>query len=99
MDNQDYNKAERAVDNMEDSVRNTANNTKWKAEDLADRAKDYISEKRDNDPEATKEGWFDRVKENISDAWEDIKDGANDAWEKTKDASEDAKAEWRKRTN
>ena len=48
---------------------------------------------------AAQEGWFERVKENISDTWEDIKDGASDAWEKTKDASEDVKAEWRKKTN
>ncbi|STC99684.1 hypothetical protein [Chryseobacterium carnipullorum] len=68
-------------------------------EDLADKAKDYINEKRDNDQEASQEDWFDKVKNNASDAWDDIKDKANDAWEKTKDAAEDVKAEWNKKTN
>jgi uncharacterized protein YjbJ (UPF0337 family) len=88
MDNQDYNKAENAVDQA-----------KWKFEDLTEKAKDYINETRANDEEATHEGWLDRVKNNISDAWEDTKDAASDAWEKTKDLSEDAKAEIRKKTN
>ena len=88
MDNQDYNKAENAVDQA-----------KWKAEDLADRAKDYIKDTRANDEEATHEGWLDRAKDNVSDAWEDTKDAASDAWEKTKDWSEDAKAEVNKATN
>jgi hypothetical protein len=66
---------------------------------LADRAKDYINEKRANDEEAQHEDWLDRVKNNVSDAWDDIKDKANDAWEKTKDAAEDVKAEWNKKTN
>lgn len=88
MENQDYNKAENAVDNA-----------KWKVDDLASRAKDYINETRDNDEEATHEGWLHRAKNNLSDAWEDTKDAANDAWESTKDASEDVKAEVRKATN
>ncbi|OCA75656.1 hypothetical protein BBI00_04125 [Chryseobacterium arthrosphaerae] len=67
--------------------------------ELADKAKDYIKEKRNNDEEANQEDWFDRVKANVSDAWEDIKDKADEAWEKTKDAAEDVKAEWNKKTN
>lgn len=88
MDNQDYNKAE-----------NTVNQAKWKAEDLAEKAKDYINEKRENDEEATHEGWLERAKNNISEAWEDTKDAASNAWENTKDAAEDVKAEIRKKTN
>ena len=88
MDNQDYNKAENAVDKA-----------KWKAENLADRAKDYINERRNNDEEATAEGWMERAKHNLSDAWEDTKDAVSDAWENTKDAAEDVKAEIRKKTN
>ena len=42
---------------------------------------------------------MERVKSNISDAWDDIKDKADEAWENTKDAAEDVKAEWRKKTN
>ena len=84
MDNQDYNKAERAVDNTEDTLRNTANEAKWKVSDLADKARDYINEKRNNDQEATQEDWLERVKANASDTWEDIKDGASEAWEKNK---------------
>ncbi|KYH08293.1 hypothetical protein BBI01_10020 [Chryseobacterium artocarpi] len=67
--------------------------------ELADKAKDYINEKRNNDQEASQEDWLDRVKANVSDAWEDIKDKADEAWEKTKDAAEDVKAEWNKKTN
>ncbi|MFC6268790.1 hypothetical protein [Frigoriflavimonas asaccharolytica] len=88
MDNQDYNKAENAVDKV-----------KWKAEDLADRAKAYINEKRDNDEEATHEGWLERAKDNVADAWEDTKDAVSNAWEGTKDAAVDAEAEVKKATN
>lgn len=79
MDNQDYNKAERAVDNA-----------KWKANEYADRAKDYIRDQRKNNLEPTAEGWLERAKDNVSDAWEDTKDAVSDAWEKTKDWTEDA---------
>ncbi|WP_209391421.1 hypothetical protein [Chryseobacterium sp. RR2-3-20] len=99
MNNQDYNKAEKAVANTENTLRNAATDAKWKISDLADRARDYINEKRNNDEEASHEDWLDRVKANVSDTWEDIKDGANEAWEKTKDAAEDVKAEWNKKIN
>lgn len=88
MDNQDYNKAENAVDK-----------TQWAVNDYAERAKDYIREQRAKNEEPTEAGWMDRAKHNISDAWEDTKDALSDAWEKTKDWSEDAKAEVRKATN
>lgn len=99
MDNQDYNKAEMAV-----------NDVKWTVNDYSDRAKDYIREQRKNNAEPTAEGWLERAKANVSDAWEDTKDAVSDAWEKTKDfaddawddtkdAAEDAKSEVRKATN
>lgn len=88
MDRQDYNDAERAV-----------NKGKWTVDDYADRAKDYIREERDRNATPTAEGWMERAKENVSDAWEDTKDAVSDAWEQTKDWSEDAKAEVRKATN
>ncbi|RMZ60247.1 hypothetical protein D1632_10000 [Chryseobacterium nematophagum] len=67
--------------------------------DLADKARDYINERKEKDQEAKREDWFDKVKANAAETWEDIKDKANDAWEKTKDAAEDVKAEWNKKTN
>ena len=88
MDNQDYNKAENAVDKA-----------KWTADDYADRAKDYIRELKDKNVEPTADGWMERAKENVSDAWDDTKDAVSDAWEKTKDLGEDAKSEVRKATN
>ena len=99
MDRQDYNNAENAV-----------NKAKWTVNDYADRAKDYIREQRDRNETPTAEGWMERAKDNISDAWEDTKDAVSDAWEKTKDwtedvvdnvkdAGEDVKAEWNKSTN
>ncbi|MDN3606691.1 hypothetical protein [Kaistella yonginensis] len=88
MDRQDYNKAEDAV-----------NETKWTVNNYADRAKDYIREQRDKNTEPTAEGWMERAKDNISDAWEDTKDAVSEAWENTKDWSEDVKAEVRKKTN
>ena len=48
MDNQDYNKAENTVDNTKDGIKNAANETKWKVEDYADKAKAYINEERNN---------------------------------------------------
>ena len=88
MDRQDYNKAENAVDKA-----------KWTVNDYAERAKDYIREERNKNAEPTSEGWMERAKNNISDAWEDTKDAASEAWEKTKDWTEDAKAEVKKATN
>lgn len=88
MDRQDYNKAENKVDDV-----------KWTVNDYADRAKDYIREQKEKNEEPTSEGWLERAKNNISDAWEDTKDAASDAWEKTKDSAEDAKSEVRKATN
>jgi uncharacterized protein YjbJ (UPF0337 family) len=79
MDNQDYNKAENAV-----------NDVKWTVNDYADRAKDYIREQRNNNLEPTAEGWLERAKDNVADAWEDTKDAVSDAWENTKDWTEDA---------
>ena len=88
MDRQDYNKAENALDKA-----------KWTVNDYADRAKDYIREQKEKNTEPTADGWMERAKENVSDAWEDTKDAVSDAWEKTKDWTEDAKAEVRKATN
>ena len=99
MDRQDYNKAENAVEKA-----------KWTVNDYADRAKDYIREQKEQNAEPTHEGWLERAKHNVADAWDDTKDAvsnawektkdvADDAWEKTKDAAEDAKAEVRKTTN
>lgn len=99
MDNSDYNKAENAV-----------NEAKWKMDQYADRVKDYIREQKEKNEEPTQEGWFERVKDNVSEAWENTKDAASeawentkdwadDAWDKTKDAAEDVKAEVRKSTN
>ncbi|UBB89184.1 hypothetical protein J4771_09940 [Candidatus Kaistella beijingensis] len=99
MDRQDFNKAEDAV-----------NDVKWTVNDYADRAKDYIREQKEKNAKPTAEGWLERAKENVSEAWEDTKDAVSDAWEKTKDladntwektkdAAEDAKAEVRKATN
>lgn len=88
MNNENYNNAENAV-----------NKTKWTVDEYSDRAKDYIREQRSKNEEPTSEGWMDRAKENVSNAWEETKDAVSDAWEKTKDWSEDAKAEVRKATN
>lgn len=88
MDNADYNKAENAV-----------NDVKWTVNDYAERAKDYIREQKEKNVEPTAEGWLERAKANVQDAWEDTKDAVSDAWEKTKDWTEDAKAEVRKATN
>lgn len=99
MENQDYNKAE-----------NLVNETKWTVNDYAERAKDYIREQKEKNAEPTAEGWLERAKANVADAWDDTKDAVSDAWEKTKDfadnaweetkdATEDVKAEVRKATN
>ena len=99
MSNEEFNKAENAV-----------NKVKWTVNDYAEKAKEYIREQRDKNEDATQEGWLDRVKNNVSDAWEDTKDAASnawestkdwadDAWDKTKDAAEDVKSEIRKSTN
>ncbi len=89
---------------------NPNNANQWNVENYEDRVKDYRTELRRNNQEATAEGWFERVKENVSDAWEDTKDAASNAWEKTKDwaddawettkdKAEDVKSEIRKSTN
>ena len=88
MDRQDYNKAEGAVEKA-----------KWTVNDYADRAKDYIREQKEKNTEPTQEGWMERAKENVYDAWESTKDAVSDVWEKTKDAAVDAQAEVKKATN
>lgn len=57
---------------------------RWNVNDYADRAKDYIREQRENNLEPTMEGWYERAKENVSEAWEDTKDAVSNAWEETK---------------
>ncbi len=79
MDRQDYNRAENAVDKA-----------KWTVNDYAERAKDYIREQRDRNTEPTEEGWMERAKENVADAWDSTKDAISEAWEKTKNWTEDA---------
>lgn len=79
MNNENLNKAEKAV-----------NEVKWTANEYADRAKDYIREQRQKNMEPTAEGWLERAKANVADAWEDTKDAVSDAWEKTKDMADDA---------
>lgn len=79
MDTQDYNKAENAVDKV-----------KWTVHDYAEKAKDYIREQRDKNLQPTAEGWFERAKANVSEAWEHTKDAASDAWEKAKDTANEA---------
>ncbi|MBF5026476.1 hypothetical protein [Planobacterium oryzisoli] len=79
MDNRDYNRAENAV-----------NEAKWTVNEYADRAKDYIRESRRNNQEPTMEGWYERAKANVSEAWEDTKDAVSNAWENTKDFADDA---------
>jgi hypothetical protein len=39
MNNSEYNKAENAVNNVENSLKNAADKAKWKINELADRAK------------------------------------------------------------
>ena len=88
MENQDYNNAENAVDKAQS-----------KLNDYADQVKAYIKEKKEKNEEPTQEGWFESLKSNVSDAWDDIKDSASDAWEKTKDFAVDVEAEIKKKTN
>lgn len=88
MDEKHLNKAEGVV-----------NEVKWTVNDYAERVKDYICEQKEKNEAPSKEGWLERAKENMKDAWEDTKDAASDVWEKTKDWTEDVKAEIRKATN
>lgn len=44
MNNSDYNKAEKAVNETENSLKNAASDAKWKIGDLAGKARDYINE-------------------------------------------------------
>ena len=99
MNNQEYNKAENLVDKTENSLRDGAQNIKEKTSEWADKARDYINRQRANDQEATQEGWFESLKNEVADGWESVKDHANDAWEKAKDLAVDAEAEIKKRTN
>lgn len=91
-------------------MNNSENPTNWNVENYENRLRDYRNETKENNQPITEQGWLDRVKDNVSDAWEDTKDAASeawqktknwteDAWENTKDAAEDVKAEVRKSTN
>ncbi|AZI41311.1 hypothetical protein EIB74_13230 [Epilithonimonas vandammei] len=98
------------MDRTENSLENAADTAKDKVNEYAAKARNYIEEQKRKNEEPTREGFFDNLKSNLADAWEDTKDfadkawestkdTANDAWEKTKDAAEDVKAEVRKATN
>ncbi|MPT32140.1 MAG: hypothetical protein E2600_10850 [Chryseobacterium sp.] len=91
-------------------MENAAETAKNKVNDYADRARSYIDEQKRKNEEPTRDGFFENLKANAAEAWEDTKDfadkawestkdTASDAWEKTKDAAEDVKAEVRKATN
>lgn len=88
MENQDYNKAENAVDRTQNRLN-----------DYAEQVKSYIREQKANNQEPTQEGWYENLKSNINEAWDDVKDTASEAWEKTKDFAVDVEAEIKKKTN
>lgn len=88
MENQDYNKAENAVDKVQDKLNN-----------YADQVKAYIKDQKEKNQEPTQEGWFETLKSNASEAWDDVKDAASEAWEKTKDFAVDVESEIKKKTN
>jgi hypothetical protein len=107
--NENYNDAERAVDKTENSLENAADTAKTKSMNMLTKREIILTSKK-KERRANKRRFFDNLKSNLADAWEDTKDfadkawestkdTANDAWEKTKDAAEDVKAEVRKATN
>lgn len=68
----------------------------WTTENLEDRVKDYRAELKKKNQMPTEQGWFDRVKDNVTDTWEDTKDAASEAWQKTKNWADDT---WESATN
>lgn len=61
----------------------------WNVENYEDRVKDFRSECRRRNENPTEENWMQRVRENVSDAWEDTKDAASEAWENTRNWVDD----------
>lgn len=82
--------------NNPDFDRDAPKRNQWNVENYEDRVKDYRSEYRKRNQNPTEEGWMERVKENVADAWEDTKDAASEAWQKTKNWVDDT---WDSATN
>lgn len=68
----------------------------WNIKNLEDRVKDYRTDTKNKHQIPTEQGWFDRVKDNITDTWEDTKDAASEAWRKTMNWADDT---WESATN
>ncbi|QIG89017.1 hypothetical protein G6R40_04735 [Chryseobacterium sp. POL2] len=50
--------------------------------DLVEHAKNYIETQRENNEDATQEGWFKvLIKEDLVDGWNEIVDSFKDTWE------------------
>lgn len=49
--------------------------------DWVEHAKNYIETQKQNNEEATKEGWFEILKEDLSGGWDEMIETFSDTWE------------------
>jgi len=68
--------------------KNLHNNPGYSAESFSQQAKDYISDMRTQNQEATKDGFMAQAKKSAHDVWEQIQDMASNAWDKNAGHSE-----------
>lgn len=66
-------------------TQNNTPNEKWNLDNLAQKANDFLQEFKEKNLQPDKNEWFERVKNNISDTWEDVKDSAQNVWDKAQE--------------
>ncbi|GJN60134.1 hypothetical protein [Elizabethkingia anophelis] len=88
--NENLDKAKQFVNDTESGLKDFTKQTQDAIGNLSDKVKSYIDQKKNENEEPTKEGFFAHLKQQVSDAWEDTKDAAENAWESTKNFADDA---------
>lgn len=68
-----------------ESQNNTPQNEKWSIDNLAQKANEFVQEFKQKNLEPDRNEWFERVKNNVSDTWDDVKDAAQNVWDKTQE--------------
>lgn len=84
--NENLDKAKQFVNDAENNLKDFTKQTQDAIGNLSDKVKSYIDQKKNENEEPTKEGFFAHLKQQVSDAWEDTKDAAAPATTPLSDA-------------
>lgn len=71
--------------------KNLHNNPGYSVESYSQQVKDYISDMKKRNQEATKQGFMAQVQKSAKEVWAEIQKIASEAWEKNKNHSDEKK--------